>query len=296
MPKESLSPLRSRPPLLPENAAIGFTVDLTAAGRAWPPVAHSCRHSPATMIETAPLLEPSRWSRSLAKRLFDIACVAPALLFLLPAILAIAIAVRLSSMGPAIFRQERSGLGRSTFTLYKFRTMRTHIGGPSVTQAGDPRLTRLGMFLRRCKLDEIPQLYNVLRGDMSLVGPRPKLPKFESMGMACRPGITGAATVAFADEEKMLRNIPPERLDEFHLRVLTPAKRTLDEEYGHQATFFTDLDLLIRTVCGLASHRRFGPAPHANPDVADPLQWECRRESAVSCPDQTAWDHAAGNM
>jgi lipopolysaccharide/colanic/teichoic acid biosynthesis glycosyltransferase len=213
-------------------------------------------HPPQTLRAYAPQqakpeaprpVRPSPWSTSAAKRLFDLACVAPALFLLWPVILAIAAAVRFSSKGPAMFRQTRAGLNRRGFTLYKFRTMRTGARGPGVTKAGDPRLTRLGAFLRKYKLDELPQLYNVLRGDMSLVGPRPKLLKFEQTGMPCRPGITGAATLAFANEEQLLKDIPLDQLDRFHVEVLSPAKRALDQSYQRRATFSSDLRLLFRT-------------------------------------------------
>lgn len=198
----------------------------------------------------------SIWSTSPAKRSFDLVCVVPALLFLSPVVLAISIAVRITSDGPVFFRQERAGLKRKAFTIYKFRTMFNRIEGPSVTKAEDPRLTRLGRFLRKHKLDEIPQLYNVLRGDMSLVGPRPKLSQFEHLEMECRPGITGAATLAFAKEEGLLKNVPLDQLDQFHIEVLSPIKKSLDQEYQRRATFFSDLDILFGTVfrCSGFSH------------------------------------------
>jgi lipopolysaccharide/colanic/teichoic acid biosynthesis glycosyltransferase len=192
----------------------------------------------------------SPWCMSLLKRVFDVACVIPALLLLFPIIVLVSALVWITSEGPIFFQQERAGLSQTTFTVYKFRTMFHNADdrGPRVTKAGDPRLTPVGTFLRRSKLDEIPQLYNVLRGDMSLVGPRPKLPKFEHFGMLCRPGITGAATLLFAKEEQLLRNVPEEELEAFHVEVLSPIKKSLDEEYQARSTFFSDLGLLFATV------------------------------------------------
>lgn len=191
----------------------------------------------------------SPWCMSYAKRLFDVACVLPTLILFSPGILMIAMAVRLTSHGPVLFRQERMGLRRRIFTVYKFRTMvhTPNAIGPGVTKACDPRLTPFGSFLRKHKLDEIPQLYNVLRGDMSLVGPRPKLAKFEHLGMNCRPGVTGAATLVFANEGEMLKEIPAEELDRFHQEVLSPIKKLLDQEYQQRATFWSDLGILFRT-------------------------------------------------
>lgn len=192
----------------------------------------------------------SGWSTSSGKRVFDVACVMPMLILMVPALLLIAVIVRITSEGPVLFRQERMGKERKMFTIYKFRTMYYSVSrnGPCVTRVGDPRLTPLGRFLRKYKLDEIPQLYNVLRGEMSLVGPRPKLAKFEYAEMVCRPGITGAATLAFAKEEEMLNKVPPEDLDSFHLEVLSPMKAELDDEYQKRATFFSDLAVLFDTL------------------------------------------------
>ena len=120
----------------------------------------------------------SPWSRSGAKRLFDCACVLPVLLLLVPALLAIALAVRLTSPGPVLFLQQRMGRNGRTFTILKFRTMIHATDEPhnAVTTAANQAFTPIGPFLRRWKLDELPQLLNVLAGDMSLVGPRPKMP------------------------------------------------------------------------------------------------------------------------
>ena len=142
------------------------------------------------------------------------------------------------------------GLHNRTFTIYKFRTMYHGLAasGPCVTKTGDTRLTSIGEFLRKYKLDEFPQLYNVLRGDMSLVGPRPKLPQHEHLDMHYRPGVTGAATLVFSNEEMMLRDVPDAMLEDFHVNVVSPIKMQLDHRYQQRATFSSDFWMLIDTV------------------------------------------------
>ncbi len=192
----------------------------------------------------------SPWSRSRAKRLFDCLCVLPVLPLLLPLMLVISLAVRMTSTGPALFRQKRLGQHGRPFTILKFRTMflATDKAHHAVTTACNQRFTPIGPFLRRWKLDELPQLLNVLWGDMSLVGPRPKLPEHMISDLPCRPGITGAATIAFAREEALLDQIPRHYLDTYYHSVVLPAKRRLDAEYMAQATFFSDLKLISDSV------------------------------------------------
>lgn len=192
----------------------------------------------------------SVWSRSSAKRAFDCVCIIPAIPFLLPALLAISIAVRLTSRGPVLFRQTRMGCHGQTFTIVKFRTLehredRCH---HAVTTAGNQSFTPIGGFLRRWKLDELPQLWNVLKGDMSLVGARPKLAEHQIGELQCRPGITGAATLAFAREERFLARLPQHRLDEYYRERVLPAKHQLDVEYMARATFSSDMRLIMDTV------------------------------------------------
>ncbi len=192
----------------------------------------------------------SPWSRSAAKRLFDCASVLLALPVLLPFLLALAAAVRLTSSGPALFLQKRMGRYGRTFTMLKFRTM-VHVAGAAhhpITTSNNQRFTPIGPFLRRWKLDELPQLTNVLLGHMSLVGPRPKMPEHAIFDLSCRPGITGMATNVFAREETILACVPKDRLDAYFHAVSLPAKQQLDVEYMARATFLSDLRLLVNTL------------------------------------------------
>lgn len=192
----------------------------------------------------------SPWSRSSAKRLFDCACVVILVPLLVPVCLGIALAVRLTSSGPVFFLQKRMGRYGRTFTIVKFRTMihSTSIVHQLVTTESNQRFTPIGLLLRRWKLDELPQLINVLCGDMSLVGPRPKVREHRISVLPCRPGITGAATIAFAGEETVLDRISKHQLDSWYRDVVLPAKRRLDSEYMARATFLSDLRLLVKSV------------------------------------------------
>ncbi len=192
----------------------------------------------------------SPWSRSAAKRLFDCACVLLALPVVLPLMLAIAAAVRVTSPGPVLFLQKRMGRYGRTFTILKFRTL-IHL----TEMAHDPNaathhrcLTPIGAFLRRWKLDELPQLANVLGGHMSLVGPRPKLPEYETLDLPCRPGVTGMATTVFAREERVLARVAKEHLNGYVHAVVLPAKRRLDAEYMARATLRSDLCILVNSL------------------------------------------------
>lgn len=203
-----------------------------------------------------PVYPLSPWCASRWKRVFDLACVIPALFLLLPWLGIIALAVRLTSSGPIIFRQQRAGRNRRLFTIYKFRTMveNSELIGPGHTAKGDPRITPIGNFLRRFKLDELPQLYNVLIGDMSLVGPRPKLPHHDQTSLRCRPGITGAATLAFRNEQHILSEVPPERLESFYQEHVVPCKIRLDADYMRRATLVSDVRMLAATLLRFGKH------------------------------------------
>jgi lipopolysaccharide/colanic/teichoic acid biosynthesis glycosyltransferase len=192
----------------------------------------------------------SSWSQSGMKRFFDIFCVLSMLPLLLPILLVVGAAVRFTSTGPVFFLQKRMGRHNRTFTILKFRSL-THLNGAAhnaVTTTENQRFTPVGRFLRRWKLDELPQLLNVLRGEMSLVGPRPKLPEHQIGTLSCRPGVTGAATIAFAREEMVLARVPKHYLDAYYRSTILPAKHRLDTEYTARATFRSDLKLIFDSV------------------------------------------------
>jgi lipopolysaccharide/colanic/teichoic acid biosynthesis glycosyltransferase len=200
------------------------------------------------LIPIARAGEVSPWVLSGCRRLLDCTIALAALIGFAPVMLIAAALVRLGSRGPILFRQGRMGRQGKEFTLYKFRSMRDAEGeGSSITVMGDARITRVGALLRRYKLDELPQFWNVLRGDMGLVGPRPKLPRHEALHLPCRPGITGVATLAFHGEEEFLSGIPEEELEAFYQVFVKPAKAHLDLEYMQTATLWSDCAILWRT-------------------------------------------------
>jgi lipopolysaccharide/colanic/teichoic acid biosynthesis glycosyltransferase len=188
------------------------------------------------------------WINSRRRRVFDFLVALAALLALGPLFLTLALLVYFSSPGPVFFRQRRMGRNGCEFTLYKFRSMHvSDASGSPITVIGDSRVTRVGGLLRRFKLDELPQFWNVLIGDMSLVGPRPKLPQHEALYLRVRPGITGPATLAFRQEEEVLAGIPGHELDSFYQEVIKPSKGWIDMDYISRATFGSDLRLLSET-------------------------------------------------
>lgn len=194
--------------------------------------------------------DASPWALSSTRRVLDALFAIVALIAFLPLMAFAALIVRLGSAGPVFFRQRRMGRNGREFTLYKFRSMSIGCGknnGSCITVTGDTRITPVGALLRRYKLDELPQFWNVLRGDMCLVGPRPKLPHHEALHMDCRPGITGAATLAFRNEEDFLSEIPEDQLEVFYEMFVKPTKARLDLEYMRTATFSSDLRILWRT-------------------------------------------------
>ena len=200
--------------------------------------------------------QTSRWCHSAGKRTFDVCCGLLVLGATLPLFLLIAALIKVTSDGPIFFRQNRVGRGGREFELLKFRTMTygRYQCGPGLTRAGDARVTRIGRVLRKWKLDELPQLINLLRGDMSLVGPRPDLAEFwaelkpaEQRVLFLFPGITGWATLHFRNEEELLAAVPEERLRHYYLTEVLPRKVELDLDYAAKATFAKDLVLLFQT-------------------------------------------------
>jgi lipopolysaccharide/colanic/teichoic acid biosynthesis glycosyltransferase len=219
-----------------------------------PPSAH---YAPPAVLRRAPdsgarLENPSAsaWTLSWLRRLVDLSVALLVLvLFGLP-MLAIALCVRLTSPGPAFFAQYRVGQAGRMFRIFKFRTMvsGSESCGPGLTREGDARITAAGRWLRKFKLDEFPQFYNVMRGDMSLVGPRPKLPKYLGIAnMPYRPGITGTATLAFRREEEVLSRVPNDKLDDFYNRHIRPLKARMDARYMCRATFWSDMRMIGAT-------------------------------------------------
>ncbi len=186
-------------------------------------------------------------------RLFDFSAALLLLGLASPLLLLIAAAVRCQDGGPVFFRQERIGRGGRPFRLWKFRTMRAGRGGSAITRSGDRRITRVGTVLRAYKLDELPQLWNVLRGDMSLIGPRPEVPCFVDRRSpvwqavhSVRPGITDLATLVFRDEERILAGFAdPER---GYRETVLPAKLALNLQYLERRSALRDLKLLLLTV------------------------------------------------
>ncbi|PSH03957.1 MAG: hypothetical protein CXZ00_09060 [Acidobacteria bacterium] len=201
----------------------------------------------------------SQWCNAGGKRAIDLVLTIPALTVAGPAMLLIGACVKLSSGSPVLFRQRRFGKNGVEFDCLKFRTMTHKGGGPGITRAGDPRVTRIGKVLRKWKLDELPQLLNVLRGEMSLVGPRPDLPEFiteldtanRNALALLKPGITGWATLHFRNEEDLLASAPPEALRSFYVQNVLPRKIALDLEYASRATFFSDLMILVKTFAAI---------------------------------------------
>ena len=186
----------------------------------------------------------SVWNQSRGKRLFDLFLAAALLVLVTPLMLAVAFVVKLTSRGPIFYRQWRVGQEGREFQLIKFRTMRhARQPGPSVTRAGDPRITAAGRVLRKWKLDELPQLFNIIRGEMSFVGPRPDVAEYlaslngEQRKILClRPGITGLATLHYHDEEQLLSSVPGAQLN------ISTALRCCQKKFGLTSTMHAALD------------------------------------------------------
>jgi len=171
-----------------------------------------------------------------------------------PLLLVTMLAVRLSSPGPVIFRQQRVGKHGKHFTLYKFRTMRVNNEGSKVTAGGDPRITPIGRVLRKAKLDELPELWNILRGDMSFVGPRPEVPELVELDnplweeiLCARPGITDPVTLSLRNEEELLAAFDGNS-EHFYQDVLQPYKLHGYQRYLRSRTIWIDLTVIGKTV------------------------------------------------
>lgn len=244
----------------------------------------------------------SRWSASSTKRLFDCMCVILALPAILPLLFLTAAAVRLTSRGPVLFLQKRVGRRGRIFRIVKFRTM-VHLVDAQhhpITTSTNQQFTAIGPLLRRFKLDELPQVWNVLLGHMSLVGPRPKLPEHVPFELPCRPGITGLATIVFASEEMILARVPKDRLKEYYHSLVLPMKQQLDADYMARATFLSDVRILANSIL-----RRWGGATFDNAVLAAmvaprPGEKSLQRPSPASMPGMSGmeykaeWVHEAG--
>jgi lipopolysaccharide/colanic/teichoic acid biosynthesis glycosyltransferase len=187
------------------------------------------------------------------KRPFDLVVSTVGLLLLAFPFAVVALAIKLSSTGPVFYRQQRIGRGGQPFCLYKFRTMRVRADGPLITVEGDPRITRVGRVLRRWKLDELPQLWNVLRGDMSIIGPRPEVERLvryytpeQRRVLEQAPGLAGLSQLVYPYEADVLQGYP--NPEEVYRQHLMPKKLAVDLEYERSRTFRSDLLLLIEII------------------------------------------------
>lgn len=190
------------------------------------------------------------------KILLDKTAALVGLIVLSPILLITALLIRIKMPGgPVIFRQQRVGRHGQLFTIYKFRSMTTGHQGSSVSVAGEARITPLGAILRRYKIDELPELWNVLKGDMSLVGPRPDVPGYadkltgdDREILLLRPGITGPASLKYRNEEELLATV--DNPQEYNDTVIYPDKIRLNRYYLHHYSFWKDIQMIICTVTG----------------------------------------------
>ena len=195
-------------------------------------------------------------SSAVSKRIFDVLCAAIGIVILAPLGLVIGIAIKLSSRGPVFYRQTRIGRFGVPFQIWKFRSMVVDAEkmGTLVTKGGDPRVTWMGRILRRTKLDELPQLWNVLVGEMSFVGPRPEVPRYVSLYTAeqreilnYKPGVTDLATLLFRDEESLLASAGD--VEAFYLKHCLPKKINLNRQYAENANILRDIWIIVQTLC-----------------------------------------------
>jgi lipopolysaccharide/colanic/teichoic acid biosynthesis glycosyltransferase len=197
-------------------------------------------------------------SGALAKRLFDLLAAGAGVLLLAPLLLGVALWVKLDSKGPVLFRQVRVGRHGVPFEIVKFRTMADRRdAGPQLTVGQDPRVTRAGHFLRRYKLDELPQLFNVLEGTMSLVGPRPEVPRYvecyppavRNTVLSVAPGVTDLAAILYKDESTILGQArDPERA---YVETILPIKLEYYQRYVRERSFWLDLCIIFQTLAAI---------------------------------------------
>jgi lipopolysaccharide/colanic/teichoic acid biosynthesis glycosyltransferase len=201
------------------------------------------------------LAKTGGWYSRRGKRLFDVVASVAGLVVLSPGFLILFVTYKVFSPGPFLYRQERIGIGGRVFYILKFRTMVVHADriGPGITASGDRRITRLGKLLRRFKIDELPQLWNVLKGEMSLVAPRPELPcyvadytELQRRVLRVRPGMTDPASLLYRNEEEVLGQCPEPELQ--YRNVVLPHKLELNLEYLSKVSFIRDLALICETL------------------------------------------------
>lgn len=189
------------------------------------------------------------------KRIFDIVCSGLGLMILSPFLLFIAIRIKMDSDGPVFFKQIRVGEKGREFKILKFRTMVVDAEklGRQITVGNDSRITKIGAFLRKYKIDELPQLINVFKGDMSLVGPRPEVPRYVNMYteeqrkvLDVKPGITDLASIRYRDENELLGQA--ENPDEFYINTIMPDKLALNLEYINKSNIFLDIYIILKTI------------------------------------------------
>ncbi len=189
------------------------------------------------------------------KRFFDLTLSVPSIIILSPVFLISAIVIKLETPGPVSFTQERIGCGGRSFKLYKFRTMVKDAAkiGPPVTPANDPRITRVGKLLRKFKIDEMLQIFNVIKGDMSVIGPRPEVGKYVDQCkddykeiLRIKPGMTDYALIAFRNEEEILSKF--DNIEEGYIKEVLPEKIRLYKKYMEEMSFLTDMKIFFRTI------------------------------------------------
>jgi lipopolysaccharide/colanic/teichoic acid biosynthesis glycosyltransferase len=211
--------------------------------------------------------------RAALRRGFDFACAAAGLAVLAPVLAAIAVAIELDDGGPVLYLQDRVGRGLQKFRLLKFRSMFAGVAeGSFLTAPGDARVTRVGRLLRRYKLDELPQLVNVLKGEMQLVGVRPQVQRFVDLFpneyaelLQTPPGITDPASLSFRHEESLFH---VECIEELYIAKILPFKLQIALNYSRTRTFLSDLEILFRTVLGMG----LSPALHGHGKFHDGAQ------------------------
>ena len=200
------------------------------------------------------------------KRAFDLAVAIPAAVLLSPIFFAVAVWIKLDSRGPVFFLQERVGQFGRLFRIFKFRSMvfDAQNRGIQLTVGADRRITRSGRLLRKYKIDELPQLFNVIKGEMSLVGPRPEIPHYvkfytedQRLILAFKPGLTSPASIAFSNESEMLsRREDPES---FYCAHMMPAKIREDLSYANRATVFSDCAMVVKTILRIFTSQKDHP-------------------------------------